>query len=205
MTGGEGLIARNMKYIVRARHRYADRVALSPTAYRFTVKDYHRMAEADIFEPDDRVELIDGEVVEMSPIGTRHAACVSRLSHLLMPQSAGRLIVRVQLPIQVGEMSEPQPDVALLRPRADFYEDHHPMPPDVHLVVEVADSSLRHDLLRKAPLYIAGGVPEVWVVDLVAEVVHVTRGGTTSQLRAGESLAPLAFPDLVLEVTAILP
>ncbi len=163
------------------------------------------MAEADIFEPDDRVELIDGEVVKMSPIGTRHAACVSRLSHLLVPQAGDRMIVRVQLPIQVGEMSEPQPDVALLRPRADFYADHHPMPPDVHLVVEVADTSLRHDLFRKAPLYIAGGVPEVWVVDLVAEVVHVTRGGTTSQVRAGESLAPLAFPDLVLDVAAILP
>ena len=130
---------------------------------------------------------------------------MSRLSHLLLPQAGDRMIVRVQLPIQVGEMSEPQPDVALLRPRADFYEDHHPMPPDVHLVVEVADTSLRHDLLRKAPLYIAGGVPEVWVVDLVADVVLVTRGGTTSELRAGESLAPLAFPDLVLEVAAILP
>ncbi len=129
---------------------------------------------------------------------------MSRLSHLLLPQAGDRMIVRVQLPIQVGEMSEPQPDVALLRPRADFYDDHHPAPPDVYLVIEVADMSLRHDLLRKAPLYIAGGVPEVWVVDLVAEVVHVTRGGTTSQLRAGESLAPLAFPDLVLEVAAIL-
>lgn len=163
------------------------------------------MAEAEIFEPDDRVELIDGEVIEMSPIGTRHAACVSRLAHLLMPLAGDWMIVRVQLPIQIGEMSEPQPDLALLRWRDDFYADHHPMPPDVFLVVEVADTSLRHDLLRKAPLYIAGGVPEVWVVDLVAEVVHVTRGGTTSQHRAGESLAPLAFPDLVLEVAAILP
>ncbi len=163
------------------------------------------MAEADIFEPDDRVELIDGEVVKMSPIGSRHAACVSRLSHLLMPQLGERAIVRAQLPIQVGDFSEPEPDIALLRWRDDFYADHHPSPPDVRLVVEVADTSLRHDLGRKAPLYIAGGVPEVWVIDLVADVVHVIRGGTTSQLRAGESLAPLAFPDLVLEVAAILP
>lgn len=185
--------------------RYARNVALSPTAYRFTVKDYHRMAEADVFERDDRVELVDGEVVKMAPMGSRHAACLSRLSHLLMPPAAERMIVRAQLPIQIGEMSEPQPDIALLRWRDDFYADHHPMPADVHLVVEVADTSLRHDLLRKAPLYIAGGVPEVWVVDLVAEAVHVTRRGTTSQLVAGESLAPLAFPDLVLEVAAILP
>ena len=79
------------------------------------------------------------------------------------------------------------------------------MPPDILLVVEVADTSLRHDLVRKAPLYIAGGVPEVWVIDLVAEVIHVTRGDATTQLRAGHSLAPLAVPDLVLEVSAVLP
>ena len=184
--------------------RYSRNVALSPTAYRFTVKDYHRMAEADVFEPDDRVELVDGEVVKMSPIGTRHAACVRRLTHSMMPLGT-RAIVSVQHPVQLGEFSEPEPDLALLCWRDDFYADHHATPPDIHLVIEVADTSLRHDLLRKAPLYIAGGVPEVWVVDLVADVVHVTRGGTTSPLRAGESLAPLAFPDLVLEVAAILP
>jgi Uma2 family endonuclease len=184
--------------------RYTDSVALSPTAYRFTVKDYHRMAEAEIFDPKDRVELIDGEVVKMSPVGTRHAGCVRRLTHLMMPLGK-RAIVSVQHPVQVGELSEPEPDLAVLRWREDFYDDHHPMPPDVLLVVEVADTSLRYDLRRKAPLYIAGGVPEVWVVDLVADVVHVIRGADSQQLRAGESLAPLAFPDLVLEVAAILP
>ncbi len=184
--------------------RYTDSVALSPTAYRFTVKDYHRMAEADVFEPDDRVELVDGEVVKMSPIGTRHAACVRRLTHWMMP-IGNRAIVSVQDPVQVGEFSEPEPDLALLRWRDDFYADHHATPPDIHLVIEVAETSLRHDLLRKTPLYIAGGVPEVWVIDLVADVVHVIRGADSQQLRAGESLAPRAFPDLVLEVAAILP
>ena len=162
------------------------------------------MAQADVFEPDDRVELVDGEVVKMSPIGTRHAACVMRLTHLMMPVGE-RAIVSVQHPVQVGDFSEPEPDLALVQWRDDFYADHHPTPPDIHLVVEVADTSLRHDLLRKAPLYIAGGVPEVWVVDLVAEVVHVTRGGTTSRLGRGDAISPLAFPDLVLEVAAILP
>ena len=184
--------------------RYTAEVALSPMTYRFTVKDYHRMAEADIFEPDDRVELVDGEVVAMSPIGTRHAACVTRLSHLLWGRIGDRAIVSVQCPIQVGEFSEPQPDLAVLRPRDNFYADHHPTPPDIHLLVEVADSSLRHDLARKSPLYIAGGVTEVWVVDLVSDTVHVTRGDQTVQLRAGDSVAPLAFPELVLEVAAIL-
>ena len=163
------------------------------------------MAEAEIFDPKDRVELIDGEVVKMSPIGTRHGACVDRLARVFFAAAGEQVIVRVQGAIQVGEYSQPQPDLSILPFRPDFYADHHPMPPDVLLVVEVADTSLRHDLVRKAPLYVSGGVPEVWVVDLVAEVVHVTRGGTTSELRAGESLAPLAFPDLVLEVTAILP
>ncbi len=183
--------------------RYTGGVALSPTTHRFTVKDYHRMAEADIFEPDDRVELIDGEVFELPPMGSRHAAGVSRLNHHLR-RVGDEAIVSVQSPVQIGELSEPQPDLAILRFRDDFYENHHPMPPDIHLVIEVADTSLRHDLVRKAPLYVAGGVPEVWVVDLVAEVVHVIRGADSRQLRAGESLAPLAFPDLVLEVAAIL-
>jgi Uma2 family endonuclease len=183
---------------------YPGSVALSPMAHRFTVKDYHRMAEADVFEPDDRVELIDGEVFEMAPIGSRHAATVRRLTAVLQLGVSDRAILGVQDPVQIGERSEPQPDVTLLRRRPDFYSDHHPTPPDVLLVVEVADTSLRHDLLRKAPMYLAGGVPEVWVVDLVAGVVHVMRAEATMELRAGESISPLAFPDVVIEVAAIL-
>lgn len=162
------------------------------------------MAEADIFDPDDRVELIDGEVVAMSAIGARHAACVTRLSYLLWGPIGDRAIVSVQSPIQVGEFSEPQPDVTVLRPRDNFYADHHPTPADIHLVIEVSDSSLRHDVVRKAPLYVAGGVIEVWVVDLVSHTVHVTHGAETVQLRGGDSIAPLAFPDVVLEVAAVL-
>ena len=162
------------------------------------------MAEADIFDPDARVELVDGEVMEKSPIGSRHGSCVDRLTHSLVLGVGQRGIVRVQGPIQVGDFSEPEPDLAVMRFRPDYYADHHPMPPDVLLVVEVADTSLRHDLVRKTPMYVAGGVPEVWVVDLVGGVVHVTRGGESHQLRAGDSLAPLAFPDVVLEIAAIV-
>ena len=161
------------------------------------------MGEADIFEPDDRVELIDGEVFELAPIGSRHAAAVSRLNRLFRRVEDGA-IVSVQSPIQVGEFSEPQPDLAILRFRADFYADHHPTPPDIHLVIEVAETSLRHDLVRKAPLYIAGGVPEVWVVDLVASVNHVTTVEGPRTLGPGDSLAPVAFPDVVLDVAVIL-
>ena len=162
------------------------------------------MAEADIFDPDDRVELIDGEVVETSPMGMPHGAWVARLNEAFVLALHGRAIVRPQLPMQVGEFSELEPDIAVIRYRSNYYADHHPMPPDVLLAVEVADSSLRFDLDRKMPLYIAGDIPEVWVVDLVTGTLHVTREGQTVQLRAGESVAPAAFPDLVLEVTTIL-
>ena len=122
------------------------------------------MAEADIFDPDDRVELIDGEVVEMSPIGTPHASTVDRLTRMFHLGIGGRAIIRTQGPIQIGDFSEPEPDIAVLREREDFYAAHHPMPPDVLLVVEVSESPLRYDTDRKTPLYAAGGIPEVWVV-----------------------------------------
>lgn len=162
------------------------------------------MARAEVFDEDYRVELLEGEVVEMTPIGSRHAGCVNLLTHRLVSGVGDRAVVGVQNPIQVGDLSEPQPDLVLLRPRSDFYAEHHPLPPEVLLVVEVADSSLRYDLGRKAPLYVAAGIPEVWVVDLVDRVVHVTRGDDVLQLRAGGTLAPLAFPDIVLEVAAVL-
>jgi Uma2 family endonuclease len=180
-------------------------VAFSPTGYRFTVKDYHRMAEADIFDPDDRVELIDGEVVKMAPIGTRHAACVRRLARLFMtalPQEVS--VVDIQDPMELSEYSEPQPDVTLLRPRADLYATEHPAPADILLAIEVADTTLRFDLGRKTGLYLAGGISEVWVVDVNAEVVHVATRAGTRVVAGGESLAPQAFPDLVLQVAEIV-
>jgi len=180
------------------------RVSLRPSAYRFSVEDYHRMAEADIFGPDDRVELVDGEIVEMTAIASRQAGCINRLNRLLTPALGERAVVAIQNPIEVGDFSEPQPDLVLLRPRPDFYSDHHAMPRDVLLVIEAADTSLRFDLDRKAPLYLAAGIPEVWVIDLVAAVVRVFRSGGLSSLSAGDSLSPEAFPDVVLRVADVL-
>jgi len=154
--------------------------------HRFTVKDYHRMAEADIFRPKQRIELLDGEVMEMSPIGTRHAGCVSRLGYLIPSQLGQRALMRVQLPIELDPFSEPEPDLAVVTWQQDFYSSRHPEPSDVLLLIEVADSSLRYDLTRKAPLYIAGGIPEVWVVDLTGGVVHAFRSDEHLELRAGE-------------------
>lgn len=179
-------------------------VTLGSTPYRFRVHDYHRMAEADIFDTEVRVELVEGQVLQLPRVSSRHAGCVRRLAHRLIPAVGSRGTVSVHNPIQVGDLSEPQPDLLLLRFRSDFYSDHHPRPEDALLAIEVADSSLRHDLLRKTPLYVAAGIPEVWVIDLVADIIHVARATETSELRAGDTISPLAFPDLVLDVAAIL-
>ncbi len=177
---------------------------------RFTVEEYHRMVEAGILGEDDRVELIEGEIIEMPPISSAHAGCVDRLAMRLMEGLRRRAIVRVQGPIRLGERSEPMPDLALLRPRADFYASAHPGPEDVWLVIEVAETSGAYDRERKLPLYGRAGIPETWVVDLEREEVVVGRDPspegyrTLCIARRGETLAPLAFPDLILSVDEIL-
>lgn len=133
------------------------------------------MAEAGLLGVDDRVELVEGEIIDMAPIGSRHAACVDRLTRLFVSRLGERAIVRVQSPVRMGDLSEPQPDVAVLAPRGDFYAGAHPGPDDVVLVVEVADTTLGWDRGVKVPLYARAGVAEVWVVDVGAGVVEVSR------------------------------
>ncbi|HEX8560492.1 MAG TPA: Uma2 family endonuclease [Pyrinomonadaceae bacterium] len=142
------------------------------TRRSFTVAEYERMAEAGILSEDDRVELVAGEVIKMSPIGKRHAACVDALSEILRERLGRSVIVRVQNPIQLDDFSEPQPDVAVLKRRDDFYRHAHPRPEDVLLVIEVSDTTLEYDRQVKAPLYARAGVPEVWVVNLPGERVE---------------------------------
>lgn len=144
--------------------------------YRFTVDEYHRLAETGILGEEDRVELIDGEIVMMTPMGSRHAACLARLTQLLVELADGAAIVRVQSPVELDGRSEPEPDLALARPRADFYTSGHPRPADLLLVVEVADSSLGYDRDVKLPLYGTAGVPELWIVDLGRGCVDAYRG-----------------------------
>ncbi len=185
-------------------------MALQLTRHRFTIEDYHRIAESGVLTEDDRVELIDGEILEMSPIGRKHAACVDRLAQLFFSRFGGRAIVRVQNPIQLGEHAEPQPDLALLRPRSDFYAAGHPTPEAILLVVEVADSAVEFDRQVKAPLYARGGISELWLVDLDRDQVAVYRDpassgyGTTCVLRRGHAISPLAFPGLEIAVPEIL-
>ena len=147
------------------------RMSVQIRRWQFTVEDFARMGEAGIFSEDDRVELIDGEVRAMSPIGAKHAAIVKRLNLILSRQISGRAILGVQDPILLSDFTEPQPDLAVLRFRADFYEEAHPTPSDVLLVVEVADSSLDYDRDEKIPHYAVAGIPEVWLVDIGQETV----------------------------------
>jgi Uma2 family endonuclease len=176
----------------------------------FTVEEYHRMAEAGILSEDDRVELLEGEITAMAPIGSRHQACVDRLTELFSAQVQRRAVVRVQGPIRLGERSEPQPDLALLRRRPDFYASSHPGPEDTLLVVEVAETSAAYDREVKVPLYARFGVPEVWLVDLAGEQLEVFRQPSPQgyqdlrTLRRGEAVAPLLLPDLSLAVDALL-
>jgi Uma2 family endonuclease len=130
----------------------------------FTVREFEQMDQAGIFREDDRLELIDGEIFAMAPIGSRHAACVRRLRRLSTPALGERALVDVQNPIVLHDRSEPLPDVILLQPRADFYAASHPWPSDVFLMVEVADTSLDYDQEVKVPAYARSAILEVWVV-----------------------------------------
>jgi Uma2 family endonuclease len=178
---------------------------------RFTVDEYHRMGEAGILREDDRVELIDGEVVQMTPIGSRHAGCVKRINHLLTTRLRERAVVAVQDPVLLGRHSEPQPDVMVLRPRPDFYSDSHPSASDVWLLIEVSDTTAQFDRTVKVPLYARAGIVEVWLVDLEADSVEVYRrpapDGRYADVRRavrGDRLIGQAVPDLAVAVEAIL-
>jgi Uma2 family endonuclease len=185
---------------------------MSPLAQhrRFTVEDFYRMSEAGILTEDDRVELIEGEIVEMTPVGSRHASVVDRLTQLLVRRLGGALIVRVQNPVRLAGESEPEPNIALLEPREDYYAAAHPGPRDVRLIVEVAESSRAYDRSVKVPLYARHGVPEVWVIDLEADSVERfgrPAGGeyrSATRSTRGGSVASESVPTLLLEVDEIL-
>src|SRR6266571_3346407 len=178
-----------------------------PLAHRrFTVDEYHRMAETGILAEDDRVELLDGEIVEMSPIGPRHAATVMRLDHLFNRLVGDRAFVSPQNPVRLDRYSEPEPDIAPVRPRADFYAAEHPSPRDTLLIVEVADTSLKYDRHTKLPSYARAAVPEVWLVDLTADRVERYReprgeAYTDQQILGREAtLTPLLLPGVSIRI-----
>jgi Uma2 family endonuclease len=173
-----------------------------------TVEAYHRMGEVGIIAPDERVELIEGEVVEMAPIGSRHSGLVNRLNHLLVQAVGNRAVVSVQNPVRLSRTSEPQPDFAVLKPRADDYQSATPRADDVLLLVEVAESSLKYDRELKAPLYAAHGIPELWVIDVVERLfwrycdpqpggyVHVEQSDAPGKVR-------LAAADIEIDLSGL--
>jgi Uma2 family endonuclease len=171
-----------------------------PRRHRITVDDYYRMAEIGVLPRDARVELIEGEIIDMAPIGTEHASVVDRLNHLLVHAVGERAIVRVQSAARLSHITEPEPDVAVLKPRADFYRHAHPRGDEILLLIEVSDSSLRYDRDIKMPLYARYGVGEFWLVDLVNGSLSIY-----GDLADGEYRAHTSIRDPALTALALLP
>ena len=176
----------------------------------FTVDEYYRMGEAGIFHPEARLELIEGEIIEMSPVGDRHIACVNRANALFTARLAGKVMVSVQNPVRLSRYTEPQPDILLARPRDDYYAGKRISPGDTLLVVEISDTTVRYDRNRKMPLYAKSGVPEVWIENLQEDVILVYRNpgpetfSTSLVFHRGESLSLTAFPEIVFKVDELL-
>lgn len=184
-------------------------MAVEVARRRFNTTEYYQMLEAGILNEDDRVELIEGEIIEMNPIGNRHIACVNRLNALLNQNAGHVAIVSVQNPIHLSGHADPQPDLALLRPREDFYAHALPTPADVLLLIEVADSSVEYDRKVKVPLYAEADIPEVWLVVLPKGLIEVYRqpiSGAYQEIRQakrGESIVAGFVHNLTLSVDAV--
>ena len=177
---------------------------------RFPVAEYRRMVQAGILKEDDRVELIEGEIIEMVPIGPPHAVCVDRLSEAFHRLLLDRAVVRTQGPISLGPYSEPQPDLVLCRTPLRRYAEAHPGPEDLSLVIEVAETSVEEDRTRKMPLYARAGIREAWLVNLPAQTVEFYRTpgpdgyGSIRTFGRTQVLTPEAFPDITLAIDDIL-
>jgi len=182
---------------------------LQPHPYRFSVEEYHHLWETGFFKPEDRVELLDGEIIIMSPVGLRHVQAGNWIVECLVEQARRRYMVSPGNPVWLHAHSEPQPDMMLV-PRVRKLE-RHPRPEDVFLLVEVSDSSLAYDRVRKLTAYAKAGVREYWIVNLQEDVVEVFREpsdgsfGVTFQVRQGQTLSPLAFPDVTVLAADIIP
>jgi len=180
------------------------------TQHRFSVKDYYRMAETGVLRPDARVELLDGKIIDMSPIGSTHAGTVKRLIRIFTKLPTDRWVVSAQDPLQLDGHSEPEPDFMLLKPSPDDYTSRHPAPEDVFLLVEVSEASLDYDREEKIPAYGRAGISEVWIVNLRDQALeiyrepHFTGYGSKTILRAGDQTSPQAFPDATVTVTELL-
>ena len=184
-------------------------IATDAKRVRFTIEEFERMVEVGIIPEDARVELIDGVMYEMAPIGNWHNATADALNELFKSSPGARVIVRVGGSIKLPDVSEPQPDLAVLRFRADYYRDGGVGPTDVLLVIEVSDSSLVYDRTLKLPMYATAGIPEVWIVTREPAAIEAYRVPRANGYRErlvylpGESLSPLARPELTIHVSDV--
>jgi Uma2 family endonuclease len=180
-----------------------------PRRHRITVEEYHRMAEVGLLAPDARVELIEGEIIDMAPIGKEHTSVVDQLNRLFVRAVGDDAIVRVQGSVRLSRFSEPEPDVVLLRPSTDFYRSRFATGADILLAIEVSDTTLRYDREIKVPLFGRHDVPEVWIVDLQQDQLL-----TYGELHAGEyqrqrvverpgPTAVAALPGLSVDLSAL--
>jgi Uma2 family endonuclease len=203
----------DQQLLVAISLRYTGRELMAAKIQKrlFTVDDCYKMVEAGILRPDERIELIHGEIVKMSPIGTRHAAAVDRATRTFVRLAGDNAIVRIQSTTVLDEFCAPEPDVAILRPRDDFYVHKHPAGPDILLIIEVADSSLEYDTSAKAELYAILRVHEYWVADLQNDRLLAYSDAqqdsycTTREFHRGDTLAPQLLPDCRMSVDVLLP
>lgn len=180
--------------------------------WRFSAKEFYKMGKAGVFGEDDRVELVDGEIVNMAAIGSYPAGCVMCLTTLFAREAGDRAFVNVQNPLQLDKLTVFQPDLAILLPRDDFYTESHPTPKDVLLIIEVSDSSVDYDRNVKIPRYAQASVPEVWQVNLVYGLIDKFSDLDTENVRyrsvmrhsPGQQIVPTQLPDISLEVSDIL-
>jgi Uma2 family endonuclease len=183
----------------------------APRRYAVSADEFLQMGAAGVFAPGVRLELIDGEIIEMSPIGSPHASVLAELTRRLNFAAGERAIARPQCPLVLGEESAPEPDIALLKPRTDRYFGRHPRAADALLVIEVSDGTLQFDLRTKAPLYARAGVVEMWVVDVDRREIRVFRDPdpsgyrTTFAVSGSTAVQPLAFPDISVPVETLFP
>ena len=179
--------------------------------HRFSVEEYYRLVHTGSLKPDDRVELLEGKIFDMSPIGPAHASITRRLNQIFSAAAESRYLVSIQDPVRIAEDSELQPDLMLLKPHSENYDARHPSSSDVLLLIEVADTTLNFDRSFKLPAYARSGVVEVWIVNIPARAIEVCRGprytGYSSRtvLNPPDYASPQAFPDVSVPLATLFP
>ena len=180
------------------------------TKKRFTVDEYYKMGEIGVLRDNVRTELINGEVIEMSPMGARHASAIARITEFMVPLLKGKAQLRSLMPLRLDDFNEPQPDLCFVRPRQDFYGTKHPGSGDTLLAIEVLEPSLPYDRDVKYGVYASARLPEFWIVDVSGDVLMIFRDPskgaykTELTLHRGESITALAFPEIEIAVADLL-